>query len=205
MFVAYRLSPPSGVGELLIATCREMLRTCADALVPLLFSENSLEEFAACWAFAWIGETHVWAPPLSPNVLDRLFTLWFCSSSTEVRVMAAWAFSRLPLLPREAEPLDASSEVEKFTLVAKERSQLEDEFKERSQLEDEFKERPAVLVAAYYLRSPWRDAELARLVNEQIERSYRAPTLEDLMSALNAERTNPLSERRKSGKRRQRR
>ena len=43
-----------------------------------------------------------------------------CSSSTEVRKMARVAFSRLPLLPREAEPLSASSEVEKFIALAKE-------------------------------------------------------------------------------------
>jgi hypothetical protein len=195
MVVAFHLSQPAvGVGKLRTATCRELLRTCADALVPLLFSEKTSEEFAACWTFAWIGEHRIWTPPITPNVLDRLFTFWLCSSSTEVREKAGWAFAVLPLLPRESEPLGTSSEVEKFTALAKEYSQM-----------TYYRIKHAVLVAAYYLRSPWSDAELARLVNEEIALGYSEQTLHDLLAVLHGEDTSTLQGRRKSGKRRQRR
>jgi hypothetical protein len=197
MHIAFRLYRPGTLHLGKAITCHELLHACADTLVPLLFSENIPEQFAVCWAFAWIGTCRVWTPPISPNVLDRLFTLWLCSSNTEVRALAQRAFVCLPLLPREAEPLSASSEVEKFTSVAKGYSQRKDE-----------RESLAVLVATYYLRSPWSDTELARLVKAEIDRGPHPvwqQTLHGLMTALNGESTSTLPAPRKSGKKRQRR
>jgi hypothetical protein len=197
MHIAFRLYRPGTLRISKAITCHELLHACADTLMPLLFSENAPEQFAVCWALAWIGELRIWTPPISPNVLDRLFTLWLGSSNTEVRRMAQWAFTSLPLLPRETKPLSASSEVEKFTAVAKGYSQRKD-----------FREKCSVLVAAYYLRSPWSDTALARLVKEEIDRRpalLSQRTLRDLMAALHGEDTTTLPRRRKSGKRRQRR
>jgi hypothetical protein len=45
--------------------CDALLRrsTRSASLVPMLFSENAPEQFAACWALAWLGERRVWTPP----------------------------------------------------------------------------------------------------------------------------------------------
>ncbi len=152
MFVAFSLCTSLDVNKRI--ACGESLRACADALVALLLSQNPPEQFAACWAFSWIGLSRVWSPPASPNVLDQLFTLCLCSSSMELREWAGRAFAGLPLLLLEAEPLRESSAVERF-MAARE-----------SSVKVDVEQNPAVLVAAYYLRSPWSDTELARLVAE---------------------------------------
>jgi hypothetical protein len=193
MFVAYRICCLQNGGEPI--TCQALLGRCADALVSLLFSENSSEQFAACWALAWIGGCRVWTPPLSPNVLDRLFALWLRSSIAEIRKQAAWTFACLPLLPREAEPLRAWLEVEEFVTLAK----------RYDHLEDSLKEKPAILVAAYYLQSPWSDAELGRLAREISKDPISVrQTLRDLMVALNVEDIKVSQGGRRPGKRRPR-
>jgi hypothetical protein len=117
-------------------------------------------------------------------------------SNTTEKSGNPWAFSSLPLLPREAEPLSASIEVEKFVAIAKQYDELDLYSKEKH----------AVLVAAYYLRSPWSDTELARLVKERYEVGYaEKQTLGDLMVALNVDDTNASQGRQKPGKRQPRR
>ena len=117
MDIAFRLNMDFYDGNAI--GCGELLHACADALVPLLFSENASEQCAVCWALAWIGGVAPWTPPTIPNVIERLFTLWLSSSNREIGEMAAWALSSLPLLPREAEPLRSSSTVAKFRAMAR--------------------------------------------------------------------------------------
>ena len=171
MFVAFSLCTSLDVNKRIASG--ESLRACADALVPLLLSQNPPEQFAACWALSWIGLSRVWCSPASPNVLDQLFTLCLCSLSMELREWDGRAFAGLPLLLLEAEPLRESSAVERF-MAARE-----------SYVKVDVEQNPAVLVAAYYLRSPWSDTELARLVKEKYNGAFtEKQTLRDLMVVL---------------------
>jgi hypothetical protein len=154
------------------------LSECADALLPLLFSQDPPEHFAACWALAWIAPLNVWIPKQHTSVLNRLFGLWQGSLLFEIRREAAWAFKDLPLLPREFQPLHGTREAESF--IAEARKSLE---KPESDMAG-----AAILVAAYYLRSPWTDAELLPLVgrNLQARPTGRASRLVEIAAALGA-------------------
>ncbi len=131
--------------------------TLAIALVPLLESEHPSEQIAACWALIHIGKRRPRGFPA--NGLRRLFELWQESTHAEIRMFAASALNRLPLLPRDVEPLRESPAIKKFLSDA---ARL---IEHRSR-----ENRVSALVAGYYLRSPWNDEDLARatitLLNE---------------------------------------
>jgi hypothetical protein len=162
------------------------LTECADSLLPLLFSESPQEQFAAGWALAWVARLNVWLP--TQDVLVRLFGLWQGSTVLLVQRMAAWAFKELPLLPRDSQPLRGSREAESFVSMARE-SLEEPKFDTAG---------AATVIAAYYLRSPWTDAELLHLMKES--KSARSgpysPRLADIAAALGAPPQRPARQRR---------
>ncbi|MGA2770486.1 MAG: hypothetical protein ABSG26_06690 [Bryobacteraceae bacterium] len=162
------------------------LSECAGALLPLLFSEDPPEHFAACWALVWIARLNLW--PSTPDVLVRLFSLWQGSTAVPIQRMAAWAFKELPLLPRDSQPLrGVSREAESFVSMAR---------KTLKQPEFDVAE-AATLVAAYYLRSPWTDAELLRLLkeNKSARRAVGSARLAEVAAALAASAKVPARQR----------
>jgi hypothetical protein len=89
--------------------------------------------------------------------------LWRHSQTEWVQSTAAWAFARVPLLPRDECPFERDPEVAQF---------VEQQFKTGSpSLMPREDRRSAALAAAYYLGSPWTDDELM-----QRARSLRDPT-----------------------------
>jgi hypothetical protein len=191
MMIAFRIAHRAA--ESGRARCPNLLGACADALLPLVLCENPPEHFAACWALAWIGRCRVWTPPQDPNVLNRLFTLWQTGTNEHIRRQAAWAFSTLPLLPRESEPLRGSPDAERFVSLAG-----------KCYSEPEFDMAPrAALVAAYYLRSPWSDAQLVDLVAKH-QQTRRLPEWDTLQAALGMHPEGPPRRRIPSRKPRRR-
>jgi len=80
--------------------------TCAlgkigDALIPMLFSGETISLYTAACACYWLGECGAWCPPVEPDVLQRLWMLWRGSPVPRVRGMAASTLSSLPLQPRD--------------------------------------------------------------------------------------------------------
>lgn len=114
-------------------------------------------------------------------MLDRLFRLWRASPSQEIRRDAAWAFSHLPLVPRESNPLGESHEWQGFISTAKQRYSEPLSHTESG----------AIVVAAYYLRAPWTDHELVELARQQRHRYIAEPTMADLEAALAAQPGSP--------------
>jgi hypothetical protein len=83
------------------AACAGLLRRAGETLVPMVHDDRSAEQYAACWAFAWLGECHAWLPPADPDVLGRLFALWQHGTDPEVRRFAGWALAKQPMASRD--------------------------------------------------------------------------------------------------------
>jgi hypothetical protein len=146
MFLCYVLANRRA-GE--IARCGDLLQRIGADLVPMLLSESLIDQYAASWALAWLGECGVWLPPLEPDVLERLWTLWHFSPNAEVVRVSAWAFGSLPLGQRDEGRLASVRDL-----------RFVDVFNENL----DFDNSVAALVAAWYVRL-LPDAELSERAN----------------------------------------
>ena len=87
--------------ESYLAACVNHLRASGPALMPMIFSEDTAEQYCGCWALIWLGGLRLWTPPVEPDLLGRLFRLWNNSHREDVRYEAAYALASQQLLPRE--------------------------------------------------------------------------------------------------------
>jgi len=78
----------------------EALRHAGVALMPMLFSAELQEQYAASFALIWLGACRVWQPPEDPDMLGRLFTLWR-SRTNHLDLYAARALASQPVASRE--------------------------------------------------------------------------------------------------------
>ena len=131
----------------------EWLKNQEDRLVPCLYSDTPFLHFAACWAFAWLGEAGAWTPERQPEVLVRLFDLWKNSPLPDVQDYARRAISSLPLIDRETKPLPEPDE-ESIKFI-----------KEQFLIKNDDRKK-AALVMGYYWKKPWTDKELAEKIKE---------------------------------------
>ena len=69
--------------------------------MPMVFSEDAVEQYCGSWALVWLGGLRIWTPPEEPDLLGRLFRLWNSSQNADVRYEAAYALASQQLLPRE--------------------------------------------------------------------------------------------------------
>lgn len=129
--------------------CSDYLRQAGAALVSMVFSDEIPEQWAASWALVELANLRIWAPPVEPDLVGRLFTLWLHSPNSEVRRMAAWALARQPICKRD--------DGRRCTLV--ERSDLDHLLNRYAELSRR-REQPAFLAAAWYTRG-LSDAEIA--------------------------------------------
>jgi NACHT domain-containing protein/restriction endonuclease len=161
------------------------LHQCAHRLMRLLSSQEQIEQFTACWAYAWIGACTELRPPVSKELVSRLFELWFHGGDQEVNVFAAWALGSCSLLPRDSQPLDAGPELRNFLA---QRWNAEDENAWRYQA--------AVAAVAFYVREPWTDSELIGMISDKLHsKSFvQKRTLKALLSALGPEGQKALTQ-----------
>ncbi len=106
MLLAYRLSQSSN--QIDRDVCAESICRIGETLLPMLFSDDLSEQYAASWALAWIGSLRVGIPQAQPDMLGRLFTLWKYGSNIELRRVAVWALAAQPLASRDDGPRFAS-------------------------------------------------------------------------------------------------
>lgn len=128
------------------------LERLGDLLSPLLLSREPYLQFSAAWALAWLGNCKCWSPTRNPGVLKRLADLWMRSASADVRFVAAWALSRLPLVDRALMPL---GEGEDDVIRALEQINFQEKPTPAGH------DRCAACVLGYYLEKPWSGNELA--------------------------------------------
>ena len=156
---------------------QKYLKALGDQLVPILYSDELQLHFAACWAFAWLGETGAWSPEHKPDVLLRLLKIWRASQSPDIQHVASWAISSLPIIDRESKPLPEPD------------TDLIDFIKKQFSLEEDKlgvpKKKKAALVTGFYWKAPWTDEELAQLAASIYGEDFDdIPTLDSLLKAL---------------------
>lgn len=110
----------------------------------LLRTDDAPVVLCAAWAFAWTGESGLPDTPPDKDAVVKLFRLWQDASSSEVRRYACWALACQPLLARDA-------------IAASSWGDCDEVFHRRPL---DYTEEDAVLVLAWYRRSPWSDEQL---------------------------------------------
>lgn len=140
------------------------VQTMTPIAVDLLSDESAAVRYCAAWAIGWMGiQGYFGDGSLRTSTLSRLFAIWRDDTTARnVREMAAWALSALPLVDRDSTPLG--------TPDGGTAAFLRDAWQEQRILSG-----PAVPVAGYYLRDPWPDDELRVLVKEQTSLALPGP------------------------------
>ena len=179
MEIAYSIHGPRIYAKQIRTTPdkEELLKKLGNAVVPLLYAEKPQLQFAASWAFAWLGTNVLWSPKNSPDVLSQLLTIWRESTVPELRRQATWAISDLPIIDRELNPFPKTDQkliefIENWGSIKKALSKGEYNRKEsriaRARRIVEFSNK-ASLIIGFYLKKPWTDEVLAKLVAEILE------------------------------------
>lgn len=148
----------------LSAEGRNLLVLLANQLIEITYSDDPRLHYPACWAYAWIGHTRAWTYEQRPDVLIQLLSLWRESPMIEVQRVASWAISTLPIIDRELKPI---TNIEPT---------LPDFIKEQYTLDEgdypnHFKKN-ACLVIGFYIKAPWSDEEIAKLIASRLEQRH---------------------------------
>lgn len=131
-----------------------ILRDAGNDLVPMVFSEDVCQQWAAIWAIFEMAGFRVWAPPAVPDALGRLFALWQQSQNADVARLAGWALARQQICLRDSGQRCA-------TVTKADLDRLMTAYPALSRK----REQPAVLAAAWYSRGI-SDEDLTILVRE---------------------------------------
>lgn len=138
------------------------LNALGDKIIPILYSDKQYLQFAACWAFAWLGEKNAWTPAHKPDVISCLFEIWRRSQVEDIQYVASWAITALPLIDRELKPIPEPNQTEIDF--------IRQQFELRG-LSPSMKNWPnsfASLLMAFYWKTPWNDEEIAKLITYNI-------------------------------------
>lgn len=155
------------------------LNALGDKIVSIFYSDEQYLQFAACWAFAWLGNINAWAPVHKPDVISRLFDIWRKSQVDDIRYVANWAITMLPLIDRELKPIPEPNQ-SKIDFI-----QQQIELCELTPSIKNSKKSFASLLMAFYWKTPWNDEELAKLVTSNIYTKYpHEKKIDDFLHAL---------------------
>jgi hypothetical protein len=151
------------------------LHSAGAGLQSMLFSGHLQEQFASAWALVWLGACRAWVPPAKPELLGRLFELWRNGPDADLKWMAGWALSTLPLAFREDNGRCSSVDLGDITGLLEGYDELERE-----------EERLSALIVSWYLQA-MDDAEITRraqaLLSDRLHPASQ-PTLRDLLERL---------------------
>jgi hypothetical protein len=136
-----------------------LLEKLGNSATVLLFSAEIPLQFCAMWAITWLANSKLWSPLAEPAVLKRLTELWMQREATDVRHVAAWALSRLPLLSRSAQPMgvDTQTMISFVKTIKPENKTIWDRH-----------DFTASCIVAYYLGAPWPE----KLLKERFKEAY---------------------------------
>ncbi|HPQ42978.1 MAG TPA: NACHT domain-containing protein [Syntrophales bacterium] len=155
-----------------------------DAIGNLLSLEDPPLVLAASWALVWLGInrlTKIPEPP-KPEVIQALFKLWCeTDSATWLHRFAGWALSTQPLLQRDTFPPEIWGDCDYlFTQKNNENN--------ASYISD------ALLVLAWYRRSPWDDSELVKKMRQVSKYNRDNPTIYEMLATLGTDGQRVLDE-----------
>lgn len=77
------------------------MQSVGDAISALLFADTPAEQHSAGWALYKLGQARAWVPPSEPDVLGRLFGLYWQHRSSELRALFLLALIVQGLAPRD--------------------------------------------------------------------------------------------------------
>jgi hypothetical protein len=140
------------------------LEKIGNAIVPLLYSEKPQLQFAASWAFAWLGRGGFWSPENSLDVLSRLLAIWKESTEPELYDKAGWAISDLPIVDRKLNPFPKPDQ-ELIGIIERWGSKKEQVPHTGKKHATRFRKKASIIIG-FYLGKPWTNDELAKLVQE---------------------------------------
>ncbi len=151
----------------------EIFQRLGAAVIPLLFSDSPAEICAADWALFYLGTSNVWDPPAEPDILGRMFTILRSKDEMSSSGIAQTILAQR-LMSRDSGRYCSTIKSEEFESLIQGYSEIEGLFIQ-----------PAALVIAYYLRTPWSDAELAERVRELLKQGGNDErTMRDLLERL---------------------
>jgi hypothetical protein len=161
------------VGSTRVST--EVSQRIGAAVLPLLFSDSPAENVSAIWVMFQFGQDNVWDPPAEPDALGGLFYLWSRNKDL-MGDAAAHTILVQRLVPRDGKRPCSTIQPDEFESFVRDYSGMDKVF-----------QKPAALVIAYYMRTPWSDAELAdharALLKNPISKDDKSP-MRDLLRQL---------------------
>jgi hypothetical protein len=113
-----------------------------NALIPLLFSEKTAEQYVAGWGLWELGKRKIWTLPSEPDVLGQMFALWQHSPAIGVRKGLPSTIAEQLIGPRDDGRRGISINRNEFDAMFKGYQELK-----------YFNEKSAALIIAWYLRS----------------------------------------------------
>lgn len=134
------------------------MQKIVDAIIPFLYSEDPRLHFACAWALAWLGENKLWNPCRFPDVLYRLFNLSNQSKIPDIKHVASWALSELPIIDRKLSPFPKKNQ----ELIADIKRMYSST--ESKPVNKYSRAKEASIVAGFYTMSPWSDSSLMKMI-----------------------------------------
>lgn len=141
MYLCYSIHSEEHRGER--DACAASIVLGVPALLQMVFSKDTSEQYFGCIALVWLGACRIWLPTAQPDILGRLFELWKHGEDEQVQGKAAWALGSFPLADRDADRWCAS-------IPKRDLKQLGLHPDEKG---DDFNEEIATLVVAWYTRT----------------------------------------------------
>jgi hypothetical protein len=155
----------------------------------LIASNDPPSMLAGAWAMAvgLVGLGVLGAPTPDPAFVLLLLRSWYAAASPELSRMLAWVLIVQPLVPRDAFQQADVYEPNYAVFLVELAELFYNDMLEAHGME-------AVVLAAWYLRGPWSEAELVRLIEQTYwggkSAAYNSPpnwstaTREDLLTML---------------------
>jgi hypothetical protein len=134
-----------------------ILRSWLGKVIALVPSEDRHLAFSAMWAVVWLGKALKWNPTDHPQLFGDLLTAWQRWSQPEIRYIAAWAITSIPVINRDLRPYGSPGVKTLEFISSKEHGRTEDDLDDM--ISDA--ESNAALTVAFYAGAPWNDEQLA--------------------------------------------
>lgn len=132
---------------------KDKLKALGKEIIPLLYSDDARLHFQACWAYSWLGRAGIWSPEDDPNIISRMLSIWMDSNLEEVKFVAAWAISELPIVNRNACILPEPN-IQSIDFVKNNFLEERTGYYKTSKL--------ACLIIGLYWKTPWNDEEILK-------------------------------------------
>ena len=152
--------------KLLDKAILKALASLGDTIVSFLYSDETYLHCTACWAFSWLGESGIWHPKNTPEIISRLLDIWMNSDSDDTKYFAQWAITVLPIIDRDLNPIPKPTPA----VIEFIKQNLSDHKIGYSG----YRSYSASLIIGFYLKAPWSDKKLADFFVKVYKKNFLA-------------------------------